>query len=94
MAQQNPRIFSLPPGWGGASTSKKPPQLLAAELFHRSFTPSPDAYLHVAMLRAAPTAIFVASAAIAVFCGWLSVITFAGLAQLPADQRVIGIVIG
>ncbi len=81
----------VPPSWFRSPGARKPLELLSAELFNRSYTPSPDAYLHVARLRAAPTMLLVAGAVIGGLFAWFTWLLVAGMADMTGGERVAAI---
>lgn len=86
MALPDPRIPSMPSGWAGPRSSRKPLQMMAAEMFNRSFSPAPDATIHVAPLKRPPVALVVVCGVIAVFFGLIVWAVLAQAGQTPSMQ--------
>ena len=70
----------IPAHWLTPRASRKPLQLLPAEMFNRTFERAPDDWLHVAPLRRPPVVLIVAAGLVGAGCVWVvwSVLTQAG----------------
>ncbi|MBM7462902.1 hypothetical protein [Microbacterium dextranolyticum] len=80
------RVASVPAGWVGSRASRAPLQMLTAEVFNRSFTPSPDATIHVAPLRRPPATLTVVVGLIAAFLVWVVVWILVQAGTTPSTE--------